>query len=92
MSKELKKAFLSVNNSYHYFISNCGGLEKEIVKYLDLPKDLDKYVNQLKIYYSPSDGVILIDEFANNFSVNMMMVLIGEKGKLSYEDLRSCSI
>lgn len=92
MSKKIKQAFLSVNNSYHYFMSNCEDLAKELSNHLNFSKEMDKYKSQLNVDFSQSDGVIMNDEFGNIFSVDMMMVLIGEKGKLSYDDFQSFSI
>lgn len=90
--KGTKKAFLKVHLTYNDFALSCSIMKEAIIKHFDFDEDLESYIEQLTIDFNPADGVILIDEYANNFSVNSVINLIKQKGKISYDDLQSCGI
>lgn len=90
--KGTKKAFLEVHLAYKDFVTSCSIMKEAIIKHFDFDEDLNSYIDQLTVDFNPADGVILIDEYANNFSVDSIINLINQKGKISYDDLQSCGI
>jgi hypothetical protein len=73
----MKKIFKDLVKSHDKYEGAKGGMESYLQEHADF---------QLSVEYQPSDGFVVVDEYAGNAPLDLCLKLIEDKGSLSHSD------
>ena len=94
--KKIKSTVLKTIKKHILFMSSCDDLLeliKQKITFCTIYYDIEKaFLDNLSLDFNPSDGLIIIDYDANNYSVTSIIELIEMYGHISLEQFKSTSI